>query len=196
MPINRGQLICFPFLHGNVLSLSNSMSYSRVKQKQNKYKNFISGFNVSFHHEGGLREEKEKFEKLFSNLQKRKRNQEFEFFERRKRNFLRTHWEFENKIKFQLEIVSFCEHFSKNCQHKKLIFCFKPPFLAQNSIYIQLSTSSLRIHGGAIFSAVSGRKSIPISAIEAPEHGAWYRLLGFYLTTTFCSTLAQQAVSH
>ena len=61
---------------------------------------------------------------------------------------------------------------------------------------IQLSTSSLRIHGGAIFSAVSGRKSIPISAIEAPEHGACYRVHGFYLTTTFCSTLAQQAVSH
>ena len=59
---------------------------------------------------------------------------------------------------------------------------------------LQLSTSSLRIHGGAIFSAVSGRKSIPISAIEAPEHGACYRVHGFYLTTTFCSTLAQQAV--
>ena len=50
---------------------------------------------------------------------------------------------------------------------------------------VQLSTSSLRIHGGAIFSAVSGRKSIPISAIEAPEHGAWYRLHGFCLTITF-----------
>ena len=61
---------------------------------------------------------------------------------------------------------------------------------------LQLSTSSLRIHGGAIFSAVSGRKSIPISAIEAPEHGACYRVHGFYLTTTFCSTLAQQAVSN
>ena len=60
---------------------------------------------------------------------------------------------------------------------------------------VQLSTSSLTIHGGAIFSAVSGRKSIPISAIEAPEHGACYRVHGFYLTTTFCSTLAQQAVS-
>ena len=61
---------------------------------------------------------------------------------------------------------------------------------------LQLSTSSLAIHGGAIFSAVSGRKSIPISAIEAPEHGACYRVHGFYLTTTCCSTLAQQAVSH
>ena len=63
-------------------------------------------------------------------------------------------------------------------------------------IELQLSTSSLAIHGGAIFSAVSGRKSIPISAIEAPEHGACYRVHGFYLTTTFCSTLAQQAVSN
>ena len=61
---------------------------------------------------------------------------------------------------------------------------------------VQLSTSSLAIHGGAIFSAVSGRKSIPISAIEAPEHGAWYRVHGFYLTTTFCLNPAQQAVSH
>ena len=61
---------------------------------------------------------------------------------------------------------------------------------------VQLSTSSLAIHGGAIFSAVSGRKSIPISAIGAPEHGACYRVHGFYLTTTFCSTLAQQAVSN
>ena len=60
---------------------------------------------------------------------------------------------------------------------------------------IQLSTSSLAIHGGAIFSAVSGRKSIPISAIEAPEHGACYRVHGFYLTTTFCLNPAQQAVS-
>ena len=70
----------------------------------------------------------------------------------------------------------------------------KPGQLARNN-KVQLSTSSLAIHGGAIFSAVSGRKSIPISAIEAPEHGAWYRVHGFYLTTTFCSTLAQQAVS-
>ena len=61
---------------------------------------------------------------------------------------------------------------------------------------IQLSTSSLAIHGGAIFSAVSGRKSIPISAIEAPEHGAWYRLLGFCLTITFCLIPAHQAVSY
>ena len=61
--------------------------------------------------------------------------------------------------------------------------------------WLQLSTSSLAIHGGAIFSAVSGRKSIPISAIEAPEHGAWYRVHGFYLTTTFCLNPAQQAVS-
>ena len=61
---------------------------------------------------------------------------------------------------------------------------------------VQLSTSSLAIHGGAIFSAVSGRKSIPISAIEAPEHGAWYRVHGFYLTTTFCLNPAQQAVSY
>ena len=61
--------------------------------------------------------------------------------------------------------------------------------------HIQLSTSSLAIHRGAIFSAVSGRKSIPISAIEAPEHGAWYRVHGFYLTTTFCLNPAQQAVS-
>ena len=60
---------------------------------------------------------------------------------------------------------------------------------------VQLSTSSLTIHGGAIFSAVSGRKSIPISAIEAPEHGAWYRLLGFCLTITFCLIPAHQAVS-
>ena len=62
--------------------------------------------------------------------------------------------------------------------------------------FLQLSTSSLAIHGGAIFSAVSGRKSIPISAIEAPEHGAWYRLLGFCLTITFCLNPAQQAVSY
>ena len=60
---------------------------------------------------------------------------------------------------------------------------------------LQLSTSSLAIHGGAIFSAVSGRKSIPISAIEAPEHGAWYRVHGFYLTTTFCLNPAHLAVS-
>ena len=64
-----------------------------------------------------------------------------------------------------------------------------------SSTELQLSTSSLAIHGGAIFSAISGRKSIPISAIKAPEHGARYRVHGFYLTTTFCSTLAQQAVS-
>ena len=68
--------------------------------------------------------------------------------------------------------------------------------LPSDNSLLQLSTSSLRIHGGAIFSAVSGRKSIPISAIEAPEHGAWYRLLGFYLTTTFCLNPAQQAVSY
>ena len=53
-----------------------------------------------------------------------------------------------------------------------------------NMVHIQLSTSSLAIHGGAIFSAVSGRKSIPISAIEAPEHGACYRVHGFYLHTS------------
>ena len=63
-------------------------------------------------------------------------------------------------------------------------------------LFLQLSTSSLTIHGGAIFSAVSGRKSIPISAIEAPEHGAWYRLLGFCLTITFCLIPAHQAVSY
>ena len=67
---------------------------------------------------------------------------------------------------------------------------------SQNRARIQLSTSSLTIHGGAIFSAVSGRKSIPISAIEAPEHGAWYRLLGFCLTITFCLIPAHQAVSY
>ena len=68
-------------------------------------------------------------------------------------------------------------------------------FRAKQLQCLQLSTSSLRIHGGAIFSAVSGRKSIPISAIEAPEHGACYRVHGFYLTTTFCLNPAQQAVS-
>ena len=68
-------------------------------------------------------------------------------------------------------------------------------FSAQPHV-LQLFTSSLAIHGGAIFSAISGRKSIPISAIEAPEHGACYRLLGFCLTITFCLIPAHQAVSY
>ena len=45
--------------------------------------------------------------------------------------------------------------------------------------YIQLSTSSLAIHGGAIFSAVSGRKSIPISVPRPYECPECSRLLGF-----------------
>ena len=73
----------------------------------------------------------------------------------------------------------------------------RPSVLATRFLkLLQLSTSSLAIHGGAIFSAVSGRTLILISAIAAPEHGACYRVHGFYLTTTFCSTLAQQAVSN
>ena len=88
-------------------------------------------------------------------------------------------------VKFSILSHNFCQKLEEN-----------NVFGAYGKFYhVQLSTSSLAIHGGAIFSAVSGRKSIPISAIEAPEHGAWYRVHGFYLTTTFCLNPAQQAVS-
>ena len=55
--------------------------------------------------------------------------------------------------------------------------------------------SSRAIHGGAYFPDVSGWKSILTSATEAYDHTESYRLLGFYLTITFCLKPTQQAVS-
>ena len=60
---------------------------------------------------------------------------------------------------------------------------------------IQLSKSSRALNGGAYFSDVSGWKSILTSATEAYDHTESYRLLGFYLTITFCLKPTQQAVS-
>ena len=57
--------------------------------------------------------------------------------------------------------------------------------------YIQLAKSSLAIHGGAIFSAVCGWKSIPISAPEPYKHRECCRLLVFPPGATFfCPTHA------
>ena len=91
--------------------------------------------------------------------------------------------------------------FQKEMTYRLIAMLSSPCSLNESRIIrfyrlVQLSTSSLAIHEGAIFSAVSGRKLIPISAIEAPEHGAWYRLLGFCLTITFCLIPAHQAVSY
>ena len=60
---------------------------------------------------------------------------------------------------------------------------------------LQLSKSSRALNGGAYFSDVSGWKSILTSATEAYDHTESYRLLGFYLTITFCLKPTQQAVS-
>ena len=46
--------------------------------------------------------------------------------------------------------------------------------------FLQLSTSSLAIHGGAIFSAVSGWKLILISVLGPYKCPECYRLLGFF----------------
>ena len=63
-------------------------------------------------------------------------------------------------------------------------------------ICVQLSKSSRALNGGAYFSDVSGWKSILTSATEAHDHTESYRLLGFYLTITFCLNPAHQAVSY
>ena len=65
----------------------------------------------------------------------------------------------------------------------------------RNMVNIQLSKSSRALNGGAYFSDVSGWKSILTSATEAYDHTESYRLLGFYLTITFCLKPTQQAVS-
>ena len=62
-------------------------------------------------------------------------------------------------------------------------------------VFLQLSKSSRALNGGAYFSDVSGWKSILTSATEAYDHTESYRLLGFYLTITFCLKPTQQAVS-
>ena len=59
---------------------------------------------------------------------------------------------------------------------------FISPFRSE----VQLSLSSRGIHGGAYFSDISGRNSIPISVPGPCEVTEWHRLLGFCLTITFC----------